>query len=113
MTKDFVLLQYILEASARVREFTDNSRQNYFQDRKTQSAVLRELQTISESCQRLSAEAKSLHPEIFWQGISGFRNVLVHNYLGIDHERVWAVVETELPLLERAVSDLLKREFNQ
>jgi len=75
----------------------------FFSDRKTQSAVLRELQTLAESTQRLSPELKDAHPEVFWEGIAGFRNVLVHDYLGISLERVWDVVERDLPVLRAAV----------
>jgi uncharacterized protein with HEPN domain len=61
----------------------------FFRDRKTQSAVLRELQTLSESTQKLSDEFKEKHPEVPWQNIAGFRNILVHGYLGIKMDRVW------------------------
>jgi len=63
---------------------------------------------LAESAQKLSAESKELHPEIFWQGIAGFRNVLVHDYLGINHERARAVVEEELPKLKAVATSLLR-----
>lgn len=55
----------------------------FFEDLKTQDAVLRNLQVLSESTQRLSDELKERHPEVQWFSISGLRNVLVHNYLGL------------------------------
>jgi uncharacterized protein with HEPN domain len=59
---------------------------------------------MAESSQRLSAEAKESHPEIDWRGISGFRNILVHDYLGgIDLDLIWAVIETELPQLKKTL----------
>ena len=50
---------------------------------------------LSESTQRLSDGLKEAHPEVDWRGISGFRNVLVHDYLGINLIRVWEIVEGE------------------
>lgn len=110
MNRDLVLLRHMLDAIQAIRDFTRDGREAFFTDRKTRSAVLRELQTLAESSQRLSEAAKARRPEIFWPGIAGFRNVLVHDYLGIDHERVWTVVEVELPRLREAVEALLEEE---
>src|SRR5713101_6476872 len=54
-----------------------------------QDDVIRNLQTLTESSQRLSSSLKSQHPKIDWHGMAGFRNVLVHDYLGINVIRVW------------------------
>lgn len=72
-------------------------RDAFFSDRKTQSATLRELQTLAESAQRLSNELREAHPEVPWESIFGFRNVLVHDYLGIRLERIWEIIERDLP----------------
>jgi uncharacterized protein with HEPN domain len=53
-----------------------------------QDAVLRNLQTMTESTQRLSDALKAAHPDVEWRRIIAFRNVLVHDYLGIDLERI-------------------------
>ena len=84
----------------------------FLTDRKTQSAVLRELQTLAESTRRLSDALKRKHPEIPWQGIAGFRNVLVYDYLGIKLERVWEVIERDLPVL-RAVAEAMREEAGE
>jgi uncharacterized protein with HEPN domain len=90
-----------------IEEFVAGGKEEFFTDRKTQSAVLRELQVMAESTQRLSEMRKAQHPEVFWKGISGFRNVLVHDYLGIKAERVWQIVQNDLPVLRSAVEDML------
>jgi len=72
-----------------------------------QDAVIRNLQVMAESCQRLSDETKSRRPEIDWRKISGFRNVVVHDYLGIELDRVWQILVKDLPGLKAAVTVLL------
>jgi uncharacterized protein with HEPN domain len=68
--------------------------------------VLRNLQTMAESTQRLSDALRAAHPEIDWRRMAGFRNVLVHNYLGIDLDIVWEVVVRDLPDLKKHVTDI-------
>ncbi|MBN1805000.1 MAG: DUF86 domain-containing protein [Sedimentisphaerales bacterium] len=72
-----------------------------------QDAVVRNLQVMAESTQRLSDSLKDSHPEIEWFRMAGFRNVLVHDYLGVDVERIWTIVEKELPTLKQAVRKML------
>lgn len=69
--------------------------------------MLRNLQTLSEATQRLSDRLKAAHPQVEWDRIAAFRNVLVHNYLGIDLETVWRVVEEEVPVLKSQVSTMI------
>lgn len=71
-------------------------------------ATLRNLQTLSEATQRLPDDLKRPYPAIPWQQISGFHNILVHNYLGdIDAATVQATVQQHLPPLEAAVRSML------
>jgi uncharacterized protein with HEPN domain len=66
---------------------------------------------MAESTQRLSDDLKAQAPEVDWRALSGFRNVLVHDYLGgIDMERVWDAVEFYLPGLEASVQKLMRAE---
>jgi uncharacterized protein with HEPN domain len=72
-----------------------------------QDAVLRNLHTLTESTQRLSDAAKEAHPEVDWQGVARFRNVIVHDYLGIDLARIWDIVQRDLPELKHSVTTML------
>lgn len=103
MKDDILYLIHIRECIDRIEEYVRGGRAGFMEDRRTQDAVIRNLQVLAESSQRLSEEWKSKHPEIEWKGISGLRNILVHNYLGVDIEQVWLIVETDLPLLKQAV----------
>lgn len=100
-------LRHVLESGGRIREYLAPGRDFYLSDPKTQDAVLRNLQILAESTQRLSPELKALRPEIPWRAIAGLRNLLVHDYLGVDPIRVWEICHRDLPVLEAAVADLL------
>jgi len=92
-----------IEKIARIQQRGDLT-----QDEVLYDATLRNLQTLSEATQRLPDTLKQQHPAIPWQQISGFRNILVHNYLGdIDPQTVLAVVQQHLPPLEAAIRAML------
>jgi len=74
-------------------------------------AALRNLQTLSEATQLLPDDRKAAYPDIPWREISGFRNILVHNYLGdIDPLTVSAVIDKNLPALEESIRAMLAQD---
>jgi uncharacterized protein with HEPN domain len=106
--RDRIYLAHILECTALIQDYTRNGKAEFMTNPLVQDAVLRRLQTMAESTQRLSLEVKNQLPGIDWRALAGFRNVLVHDYLGgIDFERVWAAIEQYLPGLETAVQELM------
>ena len=92
----------------RIQTSVRNERSRLDSDLDVQDAVLRRLQTLAESTQRLSQEVKDRHPEIPWKRIAGFRNVAAHGYLAIDLDLVWASV-TQLQDLGSAIADEQRR----
>ena len=110
MKSDRVYLDHILECIGWIERFTAEGRDAFFKDRKTQSAVLRELQTLAESTERLSEEFKSRHPQIPWRNIAGFRNILVHDYLGIKLDRVWEIIDVDLRSLKARLSQAIEEK---
>lgn len=108
MRDDRLYLLHLSESLERIEEYVVEGKEAFFADRKTQDAVLRNLQTLAESTQRLSEPLKASRPEIDWRGIAGLRNILVHDYLGVSLPRVWEVVEVFLPHLKAAVRHWLE-----
>jgi len=98
--------RHVLDTIEKIRRI--QQRGDLTQDEMLYDATLRNLQTLSEATQRLPDELKQAYPGIPWQQISGFRNILVHNYLGeIDAQTVQAVVQQHLPPLQDAVRNML------
>jgi uncharacterized protein with HEPN domain len=98
--------KHVLDAIAKIRRISQ--RGDIATDEVLYDAALRNLQTLSEATQMLPDELKALHPSIPWREISGFRNILVHNYLGeIDPMTILGVINTQLQPLETCMSALL------
>lgn len=107
MSDDGLYLIHILERIDRIQQYTASGYQSFRQETMIQDAVLRNLHTLSESTQRVSNALKDAHPEVDWPGIARFRNVVVHEYLGIDLARIWDIVQDDLPDLKRSISLIL------
>ena len=107
MKDDRLYLIHIQESIDRIEEYVINGKESFFADAKTQDAVVRNLQILAESTQRLSQELKADRSEVDWKKIAGFRNILVHDYLYVDPVLVWEIVEDKLAQLKRTVAQML------
>lgn len=108
MTKDpRVYLAHILECIQKIERFTDDGKSRFLQDDMVQDAVIRNLEIIGEAAKRIDENYRAAHPDIPWRALAGLRDVLIHQYEGVDLERVWAIVEKDLPPLKRAIAELL------
>lgn len=103
-----VYLEDILEAIARIQRYTRGlSREAFANDEKTVDAVVRNLEVIGEAVKQLPADIRSRAASVDWPKIAGLRDILIHQYFGVDVEILWDVVETKLSGLETAVRSLL------
>ncbi len=109
MKSDSVYLRHILDAIEQISVYTREGKDAFLKDAKTQDAVIRKFEIIGEATKRLSNETKALRSDISWRDVAGLRDVLIHNYMGVNLRRIWGVIEQNLPLLRDAVDDLLRR----
>ena len=109
MREDKVYLEYILQCINLIEAYCKGEKEIFFNNLMVQDAILRRLQTLAESTQRLSVNFKKENSDIDWRSISGFRNILVHDYLsGIDLDIAWKVVNTYLPDLKQKLEKILQ-----
>ena len=108
MKDDKLYLVHIGECIGRIQQYVEDGREAFLTSTLIQDAVIRNLQTLAESSRRLSDSVKTQHSEIAWRGISALRNILVHDYFGVNLDRVWEVIERELPQLKNQVEALLR-----
>ncbi|MDH4238346.1 MAG: DUF86 domain-containing protein, partial [Phycisphaerae bacterium] len=96
----------------RIEENVAGGQDHFLESHTLQDAVLRNLQTMAESTRRLSEDLKAKYPDIEWHRITAFRNILVHDYLGVDIERVWEITQREVPQLKEAILTMLEEGHN-
>jgi len=109
MPRDYRLyLDDILDAIHQIRSYVQGQDEEAFaSDRKTQDAVIRNLEIIGEAAGNLPAATKEIAREVDWRKIMGLRNILIHEYFGINLPIVWDVVQNKLAPLEAACRRLL------
>lgn len=101
----------IVQAAQRAQSFAQNMTWETFAvDFKTQSAVLYQIAIVGEAVKRLSPELRSQHPNIPWAAMAGMRDKLIHDYEGVDVERVWLTLQSSIPDLLQAINSLLAQD---
>lgn len=103
-------LIHIKECLADIADYTANGREAFMSTKMIQDAVLRKLQIMVQSSMRLSASFRDEHAQIAWDKMRGFRNFVVHDYLEIDLDAVWYIVEHDLPSLAKAVENAIETD---
>jgi uncharacterized protein with HEPN domain len=110
MKRDYsVYLRDILQAFRNASQFVKGlSYKNFITDRKTVSAVIRELEIAGEATKQLPASIRRKYPDIPWSDMAGMRDKLIHFYFGVDTEIVWKTIKVRIPELEPLIQDVLR-----
>lgn len=104
-----LLMQDIQEAVQNILNYTKGlSFEDFLNDSKTKDAVVRNFEIIGEASNKLPKEFIDSNKQIDWIGMIGFRNILVHDYFGIDYEILWKIKSEHLEQLNVNISLLLK-----
>ncbi len=97
-----LFLKDIRDCTARVIDYVGfMSREEFFHDPKTVDAVMRNLAIIGEAAKKIPADARRKYPSVEWKKMAGLRDIVVHDYFGIDEDIIWDVVSVRIPELKR------------
>jgi uncharacterized protein with HEPN domain len=103
-----LLLNDILDSIEKIRIYVDGYNfESFLADSKTCDAVIRNFEIIGEAANRLPDEIREQYPDINWFRIRGFRNRIVHDYMGIDYSIVWTIIENDLEVFVTGISKIL------
>ncbi len=104
-----ILLGEILDAIARIRDYTDGLDFDAFAANvEKQDAVVRRLEIIGEAVKGIPDHVRAKHTAVPWRDIAGARDILIHEYFRVDLEMAWDMVRKDLPLLETEVRSILQ-----
>ena len=108
--RDYKLyLDDIIEATKRIEKYIKGlTLEKFKKDNLIIDGVVRNLEIIGEAVKNIPADVKDKNPDIEWKKIAGLRDILAHEYFGIDIEILWDIVENKLPDLKKEISRLLK-----
>jgi uncharacterized protein with HEPN domain len=106
---DTVYLQHVLDAINTVQEYLQGVNEEKFKaTRLLQDGAVRQIEIIGEAVRHISKDIRKAYPEIPWQDIAGMRDKLIHDYFGVDIEKVWDTAQQDLPVLKEQVVRILK-----
>ncbi len=109
MKDDQLYLRHILDAIERVESYTAVGYDIFVSTTHWQDATIRQLEVIGEATKRLSENLRSRHSQVPWRRIAGLRDVLIHDYMGVDLNAVWEITQDSLPALKEHVQAILGR----
>ena len=107
MKNDYAYLCHIRDSIVKIESYATVGKETFMTVSHWQDAIIRNLEIIGEAAKRLSKPLKKRHPDIPWRNIAGLRDVLIHDYMGVDLESVWYVVENDLPPLKKQIQMIL------
>ena len=102
-----IYLAQILERIDRINGYTAEGKQAFFDDPRTQDAVIRNFEVIGEAAKRVPEDFRQNHPSVPWRELAGFRDILIHQYEGVSIPAVWRIIEKDLSTIRNTIARIL------
>jgi uncharacterized protein with HEPN domain len=103
-------LHHMLERCHRITSFIGSGKEAFMESEALQDAVIRNVEVIGEAAKRVSAGTRARLAGLDWKAICGMRDVLIHDYIGVDIDEVWNVASSRIPELQAVLERFLSHE---
>lgn len=105
-----IRIQHILDAISETENYLiDSSFEGFIANSEKRFATIKQIEIVGEACNHLTNELKLQYPQIEWLQINGFRNISVHEYLGVNLHIVWDIAKNDFPVLKQKFTEILNK----
>ena len=110
--RDYILfIEDIIDSINKIERYVNGlSFEDFIDNEMIIDAVIRNFEVIGEAVINLPEYIKNKYPNVEWKEAKGFRNVMIHNYFGVDKESVWDTIKSDIPNFKRNIIKVLKTE---
>lgn len=106
---DLAYIDHILDCIRKIQKFSKNlSLEQFAENELVQDAIIRNIEIIGEAAKKISTDTKKIYCDIPWKEITGMRDKLIHDYLGVDTKVVWETIKKDIPDLKRLLKEIKK-----
>lgn len=107
MKDDIAYVEHILDCIRKIKEYTTSlTKETFSKNELIQDAVIRNIEIIGEATKKVSNNTKQSYFEIPWKEMSGMRDKLIHDYMGVDIDVIWKTIETDIPILYEMIKKI-------
>lgn len=107
----YIFLEHIAESIDLIEKYLDGcTKADFFKNIELQNAIVRRFEIVGEAIRNLTDDFKDKNKDVEWRAIIGMRNILAHEYFGVDLKVVWAAIEKDVPFLKEQVNKIISQK---